>query len=191
MREYSTEKKLKELNLPVTVNLDPTLILDTEEWLKLTTSKNKTSSLVLYMLNTDDRIKQYVQKISSFKKISKIYTFSKQKFGLKHIKSLATSGPNEFITHLYNSSFVFTNSFHGTVFAIILKKEFVVILPKKRPERIMSLLKKIGLENRIVNNIDDLEKVLKQSISFDNVEKVLNLEKGKTERYIINNLKEE
>ena len=52
------------------------------------------------------------------------------------------------------SDFVFTNSFHGTVFAILFHRPFVSILLRGRMsgmnERALSLLKKLGLESRAV-----------------------------------------
>lgn len=50
------------------------------------------------------------------------------------------------------SDFVFTNSFHGTVFAILFHRPFVSILLRGpmsgMNERALSLLKKFGLESR-------------------------------------------
>ena len=48
-----------------------------------------------------------------------------------------------------------TDSFHGMVFAIIFKKNFYVLLNQKNgTSRITSLLNDLGLESRIINDLD-------------------------------------
>ena len=58
----------------------------------------------------------------------------------------------EWLAKIAASDFVFTNSFHGTVFAILFHRPFVSILLRGpmsgMNERALSLLKKFGLESR-------------------------------------------
>lgn len=50
------------------------------------------------------------------------------------------------------SSFIITDSFHGTVFAILFNRPFYVIGNKKRGNgRILDLLSTFGLEDRMVD----------------------------------------
>lgn len=64
------------------------------------------------------------------------------------------------LSKIATSDFVFTNSFHGTVFAILFHKPFVSLLLRGRMsgmnERALSLLKKLGLESRAVYADDQL-----------------------------------
>lgn len=68
----------------------------------------------------------------------------------------------EWLEKIVSSEFVFTNSFHGTVFAILFHRPFVSILIKGQMsgmnERALSLLKLVGLEDRAVYS-DELEKI--------------------------------
>ena len=68
----------------------------------------------------------------------------------------------EWLEKIASSEFVFTNSFHGTVFAILFHKPFVSVLIKGKMsgmnERALSLLKLVGLEDRAVY-LDELEKI--------------------------------
>ena len=68
----------------------------------------------------------------------------------------------EWLEKIASSEFVFTNSFHGTVFAILFHKPFVSVLIKGKMsgmnERALSLLKLVGLEDRAVYS-DELEKI--------------------------------
>ena len=78
------------------------------------------------------------------------------------------------------SDFVFTNSFHGTVFAILFHRPFVSILLRGRMsgmnERLCSLLKELGLQSRLIHS-DDLaaiSRALSFPISWPSVDRVLN-----------------
>lgn len=74
------------------------------------------------------------------------------------------------------ADFVFTNSFHGTVFAILFHRPFVSILLRGSMsgmnERALSLLKKLGLESRAVYADDTiaLEAAIASLIDWDKVE---------------------
>ena len=138
----------------------------------------------MYILGGNDKIAQLSNFIRKEKKLEKIYTFSKQKFGIDGIKSIATSGPLEFLNYFKSSKYILTNSFHGTVFSIIYKKEFFVMLPAKRPERIISLLNKLGLENRIIYDVENLKEIIKDKIDYKNIDKKLEDERNKSLKYI-------
>ena len=60
--------------------------------------------------------------------------------------------PGEWVSLVKNASFVVTNSFHGTVFALLFKKPFIVAgLTGERATanaRAINLLRAVGLENR-------------------------------------------
>ena len=68
----------------------------------------------------------------------------------------------EWLEAIASSEFVFTNSFHGTVFSILFHKPFVSVLIKGKMsgmnERALSLLKNLGLEDRAVYS-DETEKI--------------------------------
>jgi hypothetical protein len=50
---------------------------------------------------------------------------------------------------LKNAEFVVTDSFHGTCLAILFKREFISV-PRDFEDRFDSLLKRLGLEDRII-----------------------------------------
>lgn len=67
-------------------------------------------------------------------------------------------GPSQFLWLYSNASFVVTNAFHGTAFSIVFKKQFVFCDENQRTqERSANLLKKLGLEGRMLpRTIKDL-----------------------------------
>lgn len=83
--------------------------------------------------------------------------------------------PEEWLTKYRNAKYIITNTFHGTVFAIIFRKQFIVIKQKgegaKQNIRISSLLEKLGLEYRYYDENSPLSQQINSSINWDLVEK--------------------
>lgn len=96
----------------------------------------------------------------------KIYQYLKKRdIAIVHCNN---SGVYEWLTEIYNSKMVITNSFHGIVFSILFEKPFVAILIEGSGmnDRIITLLDEVGLSNRIFNgNID----IINEKINWRNV----------------------
>ena len=66
----------------------------------------------------------------------------------------------------YDADYVITDSFHACVFAILFKKQFLVVGNKKRGmSRFESLLKQFGLEGRLVDEYVNIETI--DDIDYD------------------------
>lgn len=82
----------------------------------------------------------------------------------------------KWLLSIATSKYVVTDSFHGTVFCILFKRQFAVLPAiKSRSTRLASLLSALGLEQRMANSVDDCEKLLQQEINYEDV--YLRLEK--------------
>lgn len=69
-----------------------------------------------------------------------------------------------------SSQYVVTDSFHGSVFCLIFRKQFAVVPGiKSRMTRLTSLLSQLGLGDRLVDNVEDVPKVLANKINYDEV----------------------
>lgn len=73
-------------------------------------------------------------------------------------------GPLEFLSLIHYSSYVLAASFHAVAFSIIFKKQFHVIM-KSGAERVESLLRKLGLENRRIQHSKEIE--LREKINYE------------------------
>jgi hypothetical protein len=84
-------------------------------------------------------------------------------------------GPVRWLNLINQSCVTISDSFHATVFSIILKKDFLVVLANKEKggaNRIVSLLGRLGLENRIISENDTLPDLLgrlEQQIDWNDV----------------------
>ena len=82
----------------------------------------------------------------------------------------------EWVRRIELSEFVFTNSFHGTVFAILFHKPFVSLLLRGRVsgmnERLISLTNRLGLTSRVVyaDNIESVKFAVDNRIDWADVD---------------------
>ena len=103
------------------------------------------------------------------------------KFG----KDRSKAGIEEWLTLLNNAEYVFTNSFHGVAFSINFNKNFYVELPPARVNansRIIDILDILKLQNRIIQN----GKFEESEINYNNVNRLLQMEREKSIKYIEN-----
>ena len=96
----------------------------------------------------------------------------------------------EWVASVHGAAFVFTDSFHGTVFSLLFHKPFVTLLRRGEMrgmnERVLSLLGILGLSDRAVY-ADEVEKwlpIVTKSIDWDDVEKRLSLWREKTDGFL-------
>ena len=89
-----------------------------------------------------------------------------------------------------DAEYVVTDSFHGTVFSIIFNKPFVVMANRERGmARFTSLLKKFELEERWVHSLEDVtEQKLHDSVNFEKLNRIWNIEREKAKRFLIESL---
>lgn len=90
------------------------------------------------------------------------------------------------------ASFVLTDSFHGVAFSIINKKQFAVVLNHNdRDSRLINVIRLFHLEDRMFNSVEEMVNDLrwKSQIDYDAVSKILEKERGKSQRYLLDALK--
>ncbi len=76
------------------------------------------------------------------------------------------AGPLEFVRLIRDAEFVVTSSFHGMAMSIIFQKDFMILSHGNRMTRMESTLDTLGIKNRIVGNVDDVETVVKDKINY-------------------------
>ena len=106
-------------------------------------------------------------------------------YGLKPGKFIHLPTPGQFVTYIKNAKYIITDSFHGTVFSLIFNKQFVDILPGKTATRIESILKLVGLEDRILRDNNDYS-FLNKEIDFENANKILENEREESKKDLKN-----
>ena len=95
----------------------------------------------------------------------------------------------DWLNYYKNASYVLTDSFHGSCFSIIFKKNFITTGNIERGiERFYSLLGDFGITDRLITSLDDIEKrgLLSSEIDYEKVYSVIEEKK----QYSFNWLKE-
>ena len=140
VREPGIAKWLKTSNVcDARIDVDPTLLLDPKDWLKITSAQRpcKQRYLLSYYLKPDQ------------KQAGK--TFAKRN-GLKYVEvGFKAHSPIEFLNWVKHADCVVGGSFHITVFSILFGRPSYTIRKNGSFDiRSASLLKAVGLENRFI-----------------------------------------
>ena len=98
------------------------------------------------------------------------------------------ASPEEFLDVINCADYVVTDTFHGTVFSIICKKEFVSFI-RGNGFKLEYLLKSCGLENRIVHKVKEIAKVFENKTNYAQCDQWLKTEREKSGNYILSNVK--
>lgn len=162
VREIAAVDMVKqEFDRTATHVLDPTLLLSARDYDKLIAEEEierKPSGIVSYILDaTHDKtqILDAVREQSAAKTALHTDVFSSQKNPGR--TCVPTIG--KWLQSIRDADFVVTDSFHGCVFSIIFRKQFVVIGNRHRGlERFNSLLPELGLERRMVLSFSEFKR---------------------------------
>lgn len=156
--------------------LDPTLLLDKDDYLKLckTVSDEASQEIFYYFLDETNLKLEILNKYSEVLQMSVFTVMPKRrlvhkdsKYLKKHINDFIFPGVDKWLEAFQRAKYVVTDSFHGCVFSIIFRKDFAVIMNEKRGNaRFSSLLRLFNLENRLINNNID---IILQPIDWNSV----------------------
>jgi hypothetical protein len=172
-RESDGQKKLQEIlpNREIHHVLDPTLLLSKKEWLEtldIKLQEPKEKYILLYTVPRTDLIKKAVEYFSKKLKL-KVIAIDQMFFPITKVdKHVRNAGPKEFVELFANAEFIITDSFHGTCFSVNFEKPFVSIAPGKSSNRIHSLLLKLDIDERIINDENQFDSVT-INLNYNNI----------------------
>ncbi|MCR4900453.1 MAG: polysaccharide pyruvyl transferase family protein [Treponema sp.] len=190
VREESGKKIIKEyLGRDVEVVCDPTFLLEKEDWadIEMKVKKNLPQKYILLFLlsRSDNIIKQAIN--WSIKTGYPIYNIAYNVKKISNIHDINNVGPNEWLWLVRNSSYVFTNSFHGIALSLNMQKQVWVELSAiGRNTRIYDMTKRYGVESRILNNGFDTTE-----INYEKVNDAINSDRQYSLSYLCNIINED
>lgn len=156
------EEKLQHLlqlqtKADICLTIDPTLLMDKSFWTKYTQSTPiKEKYVLLYHLMPSKQAEQVARKKAKelgCRFIEITGSVRPLRLGKDYIQ---TADAFELISLIKNAEYVVSTSFHGVVFSILFEKQFCAIGMEKNASRVESLLTKLNLKERIVNNFHQL-----------------------------------
>lgn len=158
VREQSAVELLASMDIKSTLVLDPTLMLEAEEWRKLATKQKREKPYILiYQLNPNPQMDQYAEQLAQ----KKNWEIIRIGFGRSDYRKGGTCvmlpSVEEFLGLFCDAACVLTDSFHATAFSLNLGTDFISVLPGRFGTRIESILKLTGTENRLLTRYDNFE----------------------------------
>ena len=164
------------------VLIDPTLAL--EDYNELILDDKERNSIYTFFVN---RRLQYTEIVNRISESIDIPVFLHSKFTYYFKNS-----PQHWLTYIRNSSVIVTDSFHGVVFSILFKKQFIVICGEEdKFTRIRNLLNLLSLSSRYVESVDDYLKRkddLNKPIDYNTVDEILKVERKRFADFIKQNI---
>lgn len=174
--------------------VDPTLLID--DYSSLTKPNRNNSFVFAYRLHQNEKLKIFfnnVLKKTAIEYNLKIKTIAPMDESLQFGEDVVV-GIENFLGLIAGCQIMITNSFHGTVFAILHRKKFICIPrveeAKGQNERIIDLLEKTGLQERYLDihkQVDPIA-IMKSEIDWDSVNQKLIILKEKSIKFITESL---
>lgn len=197
VREKKTADYLsKLLNREVQWTLDPTLLLDKDDWNEICSERIINEEYIFcYFLGTDKFMRNEAKRFARKKKVKIVMlpylcgvNFVDSKFGDIRLYDVS---PNDFISLIKYASYVITDSFHACVFSNIYDVKYFVfdrIGGGEMNERIFSLLDLFDAKERFcVNEKKCLLK--KYDLPLSNNKSEFYYQKEKSLKFLLDNLK--
>lgn len=203
VREKTANAFLKKRKIESIVTLDPTLLLEKDEWNKFVNKEKlecKSQYVFTYFLGKDKENRIIAEKIAQRKNLLIVnfahainYFRDEDKYYGDY--KIVEYSPDDFINYIANAKIVITDSFHAAVFSIIFNKEFWIV-PRlddsgisSMNSRLNDLLEAYGIQERYINTREDAEnKNLYKKINYDDVNKHLNEQRKDSIEFIVNSI---
>lgn len=175
VREKSLEIKMNQLgaNNVLTV-LDPTLLLNLDEWSKFERVPKRSIPeryIAVYFLekdaDNDPTIKEVYQKLG----LPIINLLPMHKKAAYPCYKDFTAGPAEFLYYIHHADYIITNSFHAVVFSIIFRRKFIALQRVGQESREKDLLEQLNLSEHLIEGLSDIS-IIEEPIA-DCIEEIL------------------
>lgn len=173
--------------------LDPTLMVDRKIWDKICPSNRYDFPYIfVYMLRGTKQQRKAVERFAKKNNLkivtmpfmeSEYTVWYDLKFGDIKVWDAA---PDEFISLIRNAKYVFTDSFHSSVFSILYHVPFFTFpkVGKAQMSRITGLQSLVEIDSRMVTTDMEIEKVYNQQIDWDRVDEILSEKRQESKQYI-------
>lgn len=194
VREESGQKLVKELvgrNVPVVC--DPTLLFTGDEWMSIQKGETKINEpyILCYFLGNNPPHREFAKRLKE-KTGCKIVALTHLDEFVKSDEGYADYNPYDidpadFLNLIRNAEYVCTDSFHCSVFSMLYGKIFFTFkrYAKKTKSstnsRLDTLFSLAGIEGRVLEGNEDIEKCINTRIDYEEVH--MNLAKIREESY--------
>ena len=198
VREESAVSLLSTLvSKKITQVCDPSFLLESDQWKrKMIAPTINEPYLLLFTLGYNKALLDFCLRLSSEsgKKLVYLCLYQSNIDISAEYMAVDSAGPQEFLGYIANADMVITNSFHGTVFSLILGAGNVfshIPSTQKRGKRITDLLKTYNMSNHVLG--DDLtasfQELESRTIDKVAIDIIMDKERKRSQAYLLNQLK--
>lgn len=169
----------------VVYHLDPVAIGDFSNEIQNVHLKNKLPAhyCLIYSYqgrmndeNTKEKILAYCKK----NKLTPVAPFGKQNW----IKPQKVLSPFELLKAFVNADSIITDTFHGTLFGAKFGKRMAIIIRDSNKNKLNDLTMRLGLENHVLTDLNDLSNVLNKELDRTSIDEILVSERKRTLNYL-------
>ena len=185
-RETAGAKQLESfLCKPVKVVLDPSLLLNHDEWMNYAAKIDvKEKYVLVYYIDELEEVVQFARKVAD-KYGYKVALISNMRAKPRGVDiKIPHCGPAQFLWLFDHASYVVTNSFHGTAFSVNFNKNFISVIKRNSPQRQQTLLSNLALSERLLTNIDQIDS-LNEHVDWEKPNELQNALRNDSINYLI------
>ena len=196
VREQSGVDILKKLiGNEVVVNVDPTMLLNSASWENIVADRLVEGEYMFcYFLSYNKSYWEKCIQIASSLNLKLVFVpKTKESYSIDGFK-FSDAGPAEWVSLIKNAKFVATDSFHGCVFSIIHRRNFMVFKrfddnkKESRNTRVYNLLNTYGLQECLVDNVNSYRPIIISDNDYNKVIDKVNANALQSKKWLMNAL---
>lgn len=176
--------ELLGINVPVT--LDPSLLLNRNDWEAIASPvREKEKYILLYLMEETESIISFALRLKQVTGLQILYISDETSHKIKGIKYKSFITPQKWLSLFLYADYVVTNSFHGMVFSINFHRNlFVDFLPPpaKVNSRLENVIQLFGLQNRVISSFKS--KHIANGMSYVKIDRILTNERKRSLQYL-------
>lgn len=190
----------KESGRDAQVVCDPTMMLTAEEWMHIQNEKPFAEGkyILMYLMGDNPEQRTFVKSLSKqtgCRIIGLLHGATYISYDEDVVDEKPFNvGPSEFVNLIRNAEYVCTDSFHCCVFSILNSTKFFAF--RRWPDgskfsandRLYTLLKFTGLERRMLDGTENVEKCVADQIDFEGVLERVAQRRKESMDYLVNAL---
>lgn len=168
------------------LHLDPVLIYGYKDIVSNDESMCQKPYMIVYSYRGRISDKREVHEIVSFAKSNRLRLISIFCRYDWCNEAIVPKTPFDVLRWFKGANYIVTDTFHGTIFSIITHRPFCALLRDTNEQKLGSLLEQLSLDRQRIfyKEIGNIKSVLCNQIDYENVEKILLLEREKAVNYI-------
>lgn len=190
IREEKGSELVKELTgKECPVQIDPTLLINVDEWKRLAKpSEIKEKYIFCYLLTPNTKYIEMIKEVAKNKNMKVVIVLTPVGPFNTGFEEKVDVGPAEWLGLINDAEYVCTDSFHGCIFSMIFNKQFTLFkrfsdtTTWSQNSRIYNLAKMFNVENRIVDEETKIN--LNESINYNKVNNLIEIEKNKSSNWL-------